>query len=117
MLPNRMSVAFQYGNRSLPNNYEHFLWVQIWLFQYHSEIKDYSEYKSIADFQRITRRYSPVERTIHNHRCENLKSYNSDVSPRGFTSAFLLTSCYITSVVGVYLPAIVLLLEGDSEHS
>jgi hypothetical protein len=30
-----------------------------------------------AGFQRTTRRYTPEERTLHNHRCENLKSYRS----------------------------------------
>jgi uncharacterized membrane protein len=33
-----------------------------------------SSEKSI-DFQRTTRRYIPEDRTLHNHRCENLKSY------------------------------------------
>jgi hypothetical protein len=28
-----------------------------------------------VDFQRTTRRYIPQDRTLHNHRCENLKSY------------------------------------------
>jgi hypothetical protein len=28
-----------------------------------------------VDFQRTTRRYIPEDRTLHNHRCENLKSY------------------------------------------
>jgi hypothetical protein len=28
-----------------------------------------------VDFQRITRRYIPEDRTLHNHRCENLRSY------------------------------------------
>jgi hypothetical protein len=28
-----------------------------------------------VDFQRITRRYVLEDRTFHNHRCENLKSY------------------------------------------
>jgi hypothetical protein len=28
-------------------------------------------------FLRTTRRYIPEDRTRHNHRCENLKSYNS----------------------------------------
>jgi hypothetical protein len=27
-------------------------------------------------FQRPTRHYIPVDRTLHHHRCENLKSYN-----------------------------------------
>jgi hypothetical protein len=27
-----------------------------------------------ADFQRTTRHYIPEQRTLHNHRCENLKS-------------------------------------------
>jgi hypothetical protein len=28
------------------------------------------------DIQRTIRRYIPEDRTVHNHRCENLKSYN-----------------------------------------
>jgi hypothetical protein len=28
-----------------------------------------------VDFQRTTWRYSPENRTLHNHRCENLKFY------------------------------------------
>jgi hypothetical protein len=28
-----------------------------------------------VDFQRVTRRYIPEDKTLHNHRCENLKSY------------------------------------------
>jgi hypothetical protein len=30
-----------------------------------------------VDFQRTTRRYIPEDSTLHNHRCEDLKSYNS----------------------------------------
>jgi hypothetical protein len=34
-----------------------------------------------VDFQRTTLRYIPEEITLHNHRCENLKSYKSlDIS-------------------------------------
>jgi hypothetical protein len=29
-----------------------------------------------VDFQRTTRRYIPEDRTLHNHRCENLKYYS-----------------------------------------
>jgi hypothetical protein len=29
-----------------------------------------------VNFQRTTRRYIPEDSTLHNHRCENLKSYN-----------------------------------------
>jgi hypothetical protein len=28
-----------------------------------------------VDFQQITSRYIPGDRTLYNHRCENLKSY------------------------------------------
>jgi hypothetical protein len=31
--------------------------------------------KMSVDFQRITRPYIPEDRTLHIHRCENLKSY------------------------------------------
>jgi hypothetical protein len=30
-----------------------------------------------VDTQRTTRRYIPEEDTLHNHRCENLKSYKT----------------------------------------
>jgi hypothetical protein len=29
-----------------------------------------------VDIQRTTRRYIPEDKTLHNHRCEDLKSYN-----------------------------------------
>jgi hypothetical protein len=29
----------------------------------------------VVDIQRTTQRYIPEDRTLHNHRCENLKSY------------------------------------------
>jgi hypothetical protein len=32
-------------------------------------------YEIPVDFQRITRRYIPEDRTLHNHRCENPISY------------------------------------------
>jgi hypothetical protein len=35
-----------------------------------------------ADFQRTTRRYIPEGRTLHNHRCENLRSYIIKFIPR-----------------------------------
>jgi hypothetical protein len=33
-----------------------------------------------VDFQRTTRRYIPEDSTLHNHRCENLTSYNIKVA-------------------------------------
>jgi hypothetical protein len=33
-----------------------------------------------VDFQRITGRYIPEDRTLHNHLCENLKSYKKSNS-------------------------------------
>jgi hypothetical protein len=35
-----------------------------------------------VDFQRTTRCYIPEDRTLHNHRCENLKSYTSKFHSR-----------------------------------
>jgi hypothetical protein len=32
-----------------------------------------------VDIQRNTRRYIPEDNTLHNHRCENLKSYTISV--------------------------------------
>jgi hypothetical protein len=48
-----------------------------------------------VDFQHATRRYIPEDRTLHNHRCENLKSYNS------------LSLCFIPSPI---LPKTLLLI-------
>jgi hypothetical protein len=33
--------------------------------------------ETLVDFQRTTLHYIPEDRTLHNHRCENLKSYLS----------------------------------------
>jgi hypothetical protein len=33
-----------------------------------------------VDFQRTTRRYIPENSTLHNHGCENLKSYKPEVN-------------------------------------
>jgi hypothetical protein len=38
--------------------------------------------KTPVDFQRTTRRYIPEDRTLHNHRCENLKSYIKKLQDR-----------------------------------
>jgi hypothetical protein len=39
-------------------------------------------------FQRTTRRYIPEDKTLHNHRCENLKSYNEIMIKNALTHAF-----------------------------
>jgi hypothetical protein len=33
-----------------------------------------------VDFQRTTRHYIPEERTLHNNHCENLKSYEDNIT-------------------------------------
>jgi hypothetical protein len=43
------------------------------------------------EFQRTTRRYIPEDRTPHNRRCENLKSYNVNLICRGSLEG--ATSC------------------------
>jgi hypothetical protein len=47
------------------------------LADYSSTLKMEAKYSSETsdDFQRTTRRYNSEDRTPHNHRCENLKSY------------------------------------------
>jgi hypothetical protein len=35
--------------------------------------------ETFVDFQRTTRRYIPEDRTLHNHRCENLTSYGATI--------------------------------------
>jgi hypothetical protein len=45
----------------------------------------YSSEKSV-DFQRNTGRYIPEGSTLHNHRCENLKSYTTNQV--GYTNAY-----------------------------
>jgi hypothetical protein len=39
--------------------------------------------ETLVDFQQTTQCYIPEDRSLHNHCCENLKSYK-----------FMLTSCY-----------------------
>jgi hypothetical protein len=34
-----------------------------------------SSSETSVDFEQITRRYIPEDSTLHNHRCDNLKSY------------------------------------------
>jgi hypothetical protein len=41
---------------------------------------DATSSETTAHFQRTTRRYIPEDRTLHNHRCENLRSCNEAVS-------------------------------------
>jgi hypothetical protein len=43
--------------------------------------------KTSSDFKRTTRRYSPEDRTLHNHRCENLRSYISWLVSTGDVSS------------------------------
>jgi hypothetical protein len=52
-------------------------------FAYFSTIKTEATYSSETSFdlQRTTRRYIPVDRILHNHRCENFKSYIITDSP------------------------------------
>jgi hypothetical protein len=40
-------------------------------------------YGTWVDFQRTTQRYIPEDRTLHNDRCENLKSYTGHALIRG----------------------------------
>jgi ABC-type transport system involved in cytochrome bd biosynthesis fused ATPase/permease subunit len=55
--------------------------------------------QTLVDFQRTTRRYIPEVITVHNHRCENLKSY---------VSRYVPNSVPITLIVPVYFPVLVL---------
>jgi hypothetical protein len=41
--------------------------------------------ETTVDFQRATRRYHPEDRTLRNHRCENLKSWHDVGLQVGFT--------------------------------
>jgi hypothetical protein len=43
-----------------------------------SEMEATCSPKTSVDFQRATKRYMPEDRTLHNHRCENLKSYKGE---------------------------------------
>jgi 3-polyprenyl-4-hydroxybenzoate decarboxylase len=55
--------------------------------------------------QQTTRRHIPEDDTLHNHRCENLKSYNDDDEDVEVTSAsyqILFDSTVILPCVVVY---------------
>jgi hypothetical protein len=47
---------------------------------------------SRADFERTTRRYIAGDRTIHNYRCESLKSYKNEKYP---VDAIVMNQCTI----------------------
>jgi hypothetical protein len=53
--------------------------------------------RNIFDFQRTTRSYIPEDRTLHKHRCENLKSCKGTVSIQG-------KSCDEQSITGTGFP-------------
>jgi hypothetical protein len=44
-------------------------------FAYSSILKTKATFETSADFQRTTRRYTPQERTLHNHGRQTFKSY------------------------------------------
>jgi hypothetical protein len=54
---------------------------------YMKKKKELYSSETSVDFQRTTRRYIPEDSTLHNHRCENLKSY------------IVICSVYRTSVI------------------
>jgi hypothetical protein len=41
------------------------------------KIEGTCSFEMSAGFQRTTRRYNPEDRALHNHSCENLKSYDT----------------------------------------
>jgi hypothetical protein len=55
--------------------------------------------KMSVEFQRTTRRYIPEDRTLHNHRCENLKSYLWTLSVAGCRTNSLLPAWLTPSVL------------------
>jgi hypothetical protein len=44
-------------------------------FSFTVEERNNKETKTPADFQRTTRLYNPENKSLHNYRCANLKSY------------------------------------------
>jgi hypothetical protein len=52
-----------------------FTLVSILAYSYNLKIEAIRSSETSVDFQRTTRRYIPEYSTLHNHRCENLKSY------------------------------------------
>jgi hypothetical protein len=47
------------------------------------------------DFQRATRRYIPEDRTLHNHRCENLRFHIRKITSRHFEIRIVLKGTQI----------------------
>jgi hypothetical protein len=48
-------------------------------------------YETTVDFQRTTRPYIPEDRTLHNHRCENLKPYMVNNTLESIWKEFVVT--------------------------
>jgi hypothetical protein len=54
-------------------------------------------FETSVDFQRTTRRCNPEARTLHNHRCEILKFYTTELLHAYFPNSFV---CYFVSLTG-----------------
>jgi hypothetical protein len=87
----RYSIVFRLGNcsseepcsplkvnRRFGGTYRLYLQGRINRARYQRESRLQAE-RSV-DFQRTIRRYIPEDSSLHNHRCENLKSYNKTLS-------------------------------------
>jgi hypothetical protein len=53
----------------------------------------------VVDFQRTTRRYIPEDRTVHNHRIENLISYKDITFETQGTQEMEKKDFFLTSIV------------------
>jgi hypothetical protein len=57
-----------------------------------------------VDFQRVTRRYIPEDSTLHNHRCENLKSYEWKITNlKNIIFFFFTVRCCVTVTTKAWL--------------
>jgi hypothetical protein len=70
-----------------------------------------------VDTQRTTRRYIPEDGTLHNHRCENLKSYtvmNLRGSMKGEEFLNSLNNCQVPKKVSVGCQTLIMRETGQS---
>jgi 4-amino-4-deoxy-L-arabinose transferase-like glycosyltransferase len=56
-----------------------------------------------VEFNRNTRRHIPEDRTLHDHRCENLKSYELRVNLRSMVYIYILYFTYVSLLISLWL--------------
>jgi hypothetical protein len=69
-----------------------------WQAELHLKMEPIRSSETSVAFQHITRRHSPEDSTLHNHRCEILKSYNTNSCLQENVSELCISNVVETSI-------------------